>query len=53
VNREARGSVGIAGLMLVAMPGVEAMYSGAAGLPHLATAVMGIALLIIFAVSSR
>jgi hypothetical protein len=53
MNREARGSAGIAGLMLVASPGVEAMFSGAPGLAHLATALIGIALLTACVVSSR
>ena len=53
MNREARGSAGIAGLMLVAVSGVEAMFSGAPGLPHLATALTGIALLTACVVSGR
>jgi hypothetical protein len=53
MNREARGSAGIAGLMLVGIPAVEAMFSGAPGLQHLATALMGIGLLTACVVSSR
>lgn len=53
MNREARASAGIAGLVLTGVSGIELMFSGSPGLPHLVTALLGVALLIVCVVSSR
>ena len=52
-HHEARASAGIAGLVLVGVSGIELMLSGSPGLPHLATALLGVVLLIVCTVSSR
>jgi|KBSMisStaDraftv2_1062788.scaffolds.fasta_scaffold472621_2 hypothetical protein len=43
MNREARASVGIAGLVLVGVSAIELILSGSPGPPHLATALLGVA----------
>jgi len=53
MNREARASVGIAGLVLVGVSAIELILSGSPGPPHLATALLGVALLVVCIVSSR
>ena len=52
-DREARASAGIAGLVLVGVSGIELMFSGSQGLPYLATALLGVALVVSCIVSSR
>ena len=53
MNREARASAGIAGLVLVGVSGIELVFSGTPGLPYLATALFGVVLLIVCIVSGR
>ena len=53
MNREARASAGIAGVVLVGVSGIEFMFSGSPGLPHLATALLGVVLLTVCTVTSR